>query len=160
VDAHDPLCLNFIADAVVIDLAANAIRLRVPGFPTTEQSTASATLDVGSNGRLIGLEIGERYIEVMDQPDIEDPYVRSARIDVSISPDAPPLISIPRRGAGYEITYPSGNECWQMKSVNGELIQVCATIDAAPEALPGARERLQTRLLRPRGIDRGPRGLQ
>jgi hypothetical protein len=157
-DAHDSHELNVVADAVVIDLVANAIRIRVPGFPAGTGDAVSATLDVGSNGRLIGLEVGERYVSVMDLPGTDDPYVRSAEILVEISSDTPPSIAIPRRGSGYEITYPSGNECWQTKSVNGQLIQVCATIDAAPGALNDARERRGIEPLRHPGTAPGSRG--
>jgi hypothetical protein len=145
VDAHHHDNVTLVADAVVIDLRANAIRIRVPGFAGEPGPSRPALLDVGANGRLIGLEVGEWYISVMDLPGADDPYARSAEVLVDISPDSPPSIAIPRRGDGYEITYPSGNECWQTKSVDGRLIQVCATIDAAPEALRGARERRTSR---------------
>lgn len=141
-DAHDPQAMTFVADAVVIDFAANAIAVRVPGFPGTPAAGQDALLDVGANGRLIGVEIGDRYVSVMHLPEADEPYVRSADVRLDISGDTPPFITIPRRGPAYEITYPSGNECWQMKSVNGELIQVCATIadePAAPSDAPGSR---------------------
>lgn len=138
-DRHEEMTL--VADAVVIDFATNAIRVRVPGFPGAPGMGQEAMLDVGSNGRLIGLEIGEGYVSVMDTPDAQDPYVRTADVLVDISADDPPFISIPRRGETYEITYPSGNECWQVKSVDGRFIQVCATIDDEPSALRGAHER-------------------
>ena len=140
-DAHERGGMNLVADAVVIDLASNAIRIRVPGFPRAPGQGQPAMLDVGSNGRLIGLEIGEWYVTVMDLPGVADPYARTADVLVDISPETPPSITLPRRGPGYEITYPSGNECWQAKSVGGKLIQVCATIVGAPSALPGAHGR-------------------
>jgi hypothetical protein len=136
--------MTLVTDAVVIDLPANTIRIRVPGFPGEPGEGREALLDVGSNGRLIGLEVGEWYISVMELPGADDPYVRSATVRVDVSSDAPPSIAIPRRGPGYEITYPSGNECWQVKSVDGRLIQVCATIDDAPSALHDARARRTT----------------
>lgn len=137
-DRHEEMSL--VADAVVIDLAANTIRVRVPGFPGDPGEGHEAMLDVGSNGRLIGLEIGEWYVTVMDLPGAEDPYVRTADVLVDISVAESPSISLPRRGPDYEITYPSGNECWQTKSVDGRLIQVCATIDDEPLALRGVHE--------------------
>ena len=148
-DRHDPQQLTFVAGAVVIDLAANAIRVSVPGFRDTGEGAHPATLDVGANGRLIGLEVYDRYISVMDLPGMDDPYARSAAVSVEVMPGSPPWISIPRRGPAHEITYPSGNECWQMKSVGGELIQVCATIDVAPGALRDALERRRTSARRP-----------
>lgn len=139
-DHDDRSGMTYVTDAVLIDLPANTIRIRVPGFSSTGDSTREALLDVGANGRLVGLEVGEEYINVMDIPNADESYIRSADVDIRISADDPPYISIPRRGPSYEITYPSGNECWQMKSVGGELIQVCATIEGAPGALRGARE--------------------
>jgi hypothetical protein len=133
--------MTYTTDAVVIDLPANAIRIRVPGFQAQPAEAREATLDVGANGRLVGIEIGDDYVSVMDLPNTPEPYLRSANIQIGISAGTPPYISIPRRGASYEITYPSGNECWQMKSVGGELIQVCATIEGAPGALRDARGR-------------------
>jgi hypothetical protein len=142
-DRHDPANMSVHVDAVVIDLAANLIRLHVPGLPLEAQAERVATLDVGGNGRLIGLEIDDRYISVMDVPGADEPYIRSAEVTVALSTEsaASCWVSVPRRGTGYEITYPSGNECWQVKSEGGQLIQVCATIDAAPSALRDAHER-------------------
>ena len=118
--------MNLWADAVFIDFAHNAIQLRVPGLKA--DAINSGLLDVGANGRLLGVEIGEQYINVMDSAIGEETYVRSAEVELSISDDTPEVVTIPRRGPAYEITYPSGNECWQMTTVNGKLIQVCAAI--------------------------------
>lgn len=113
------------ADAVIVDFATNAIILRVPGMPGA--APAEGTLDVGANGRLLGIEIGETYVQVMPSMSDEEPYIRSADVRVEISGGDPALVTIPRRGAAYEISYPSGNECWQVTTIDGELIQVCAT---------------------------------
>lgn len=127
--------MNLWADAVLVDFAANAIRLRVPGLHAAGHTTG--TLDVGANGRLLGVEIGDDYIHVMESPLSDEPYVRSAEVMVKVSGDPSPFVTIPRRGPLYEITYPSGNECWQMTTVGGELIQVCAT-SGDSRAVPGA----------------------
>lgn len=148
-DTDDQRGVTYTADAVVIDLPANAIRVRVPDFPGDPGAGLEAMLDVGSNGRLIGVEIGEWYVTVMDVPGTDESYVRTADVLIDVSAETPPSITLPRRGAAYEITYPSGNECWQMKSVDGHLIQVCATIDDEPLAQSGEREG-QTSRLRPR----------
>lgn len=116
--------MTFWAEAVLIDFRANTIQLRVPGLD--QQHRSEGLLDVGANGRLLGVEIGDAYIQVMESADEEEPYVRSADVKLVISDDAIPLVTIPRHGPDYEITYPSGNECWQMTTVNGKLIQICA----------------------------------
>lgn len=116
--------MNLWAEAVVVDIANNAIELRVPGFEN--RNAHDGLLDVGANGRLLGLEVGEAYIHVMESLEGQDPYARSAEIDISVTGGSPPVVTIPRRGPAHEITYPSGNECWQTTTIDGELIQVCA----------------------------------
>lgn len=76
-----------------------------------------AELDIGERGRLLGLEIllpdAAPYPIVID--DRADPYARTARVQVECRFDsngAPARIVLPRRGENYEISYPSGNECW------------------------------------------------
>ena len=116
--------MNLWTEAVHIDFRANAIRLRVPGLGNAHQS--EGLLDVGANGRLLGVELGDTYIHVMESADEDEPYVRSAEVELVISDDTVPIVTIPRHGANHEITYPSGNECWQMTTMNGKLIQICA----------------------------------
>lgn len=113
------------ADAVFIDFAANAIQLSVPGLPPGTPTTG--VLDVGANGRLLGIEAGDTYIHVMESAKGEEPYIRSAEVQLTISGN-PPLVTLSRRGPAYEISYPSGNECWQTTTLDGQVIQVCATI--------------------------------
>jgi hypothetical protein len=128
--------MNLWADAVLVDFAANAIGLRVPGLDRCEASTG--VLDVGANGRLLGVEINETYITVMESSQHQESYTRSTVVALTISGDDPAYVAIPRRGSGYEITYPSGNECWQLTTVDGQLIQVCAVIgDARVEPAGG-----------------------
>jgi hypothetical protein len=117
--------MTYWASAVLIDFAANAIQVQVPDLP--EALPGRGVLDVGAQGRLLGLELGDAYIHVMPSHASDEPYMRSATVDVRLSRN-PPAITIPRKGAGYEISYPSGNECWQVKTVDGRIMQVCATI--------------------------------
>lgn len=116
--------MNLHADAVIVDIARNAIQLRVPGF--REGDAGEGLLDVGANGRLLGLEVGATYIQVMAPMPGGDPHARTALVPITVSADEPPLVSVPRRGPAHEITYPSGNECWQATMRDGQLIQVCA----------------------------------
>lgn len=129
--------MNHWAEAVIVDLARNAIRLHVPLLAVAtinpaRDGRAHGVLDVGANGRLLGVEIDETYIHVMDAPAGEDTYIRSADVEVSVTNESPLELSIPRHGRAYEITYPSGNQCWEMTSFNGKLIQICATTVGAP----------------------------
>jgi hypothetical protein len=107
--------------------AAVAMSLSLPGV-----------IDVGEEGRLLGLEVDlstisdksrliadawisarstvsyypddqRLYVSIMDE---EGDQSRSAPLPVEVGFDAlgaPVQLAIARRGAGYEITYPSGN---------------------------------------------------
>lgn len=101
-------------------------------LPTREIPAAGA-IDVGASGVLLGVEVrrgvglpvlaeafagwgsaasvdgGAAYVELMAG---DDSNARSAEVEVGVGLDADGLIAsltIPRRGARYEITYPSGN---------------------------------------------------
>lgn len=94
---------------------------------------ADGTIDVGTGGVLLGVEVrrvagleglaerfagwgsaatvdgGAAYVALMAG---DDSQARSAEIGVAVGLDERGRVaslSIPRRGAGYEITYPSGN---------------------------------------------------
>jgi hypothetical protein len=94
------------------------------------------TIDVGEDGRLIGLEVDLSNVSSDSRHQFADLMCRSPAINIddvslylSILPDTggqsrsaalnvivglaanglPATLTIPRRGAGYEITYPSGN---------------------------------------------------
>lgn len=115
----------------------NLLLLTVDERPTVTSSTAPGVLDMAAAGRLIGIETrlataggdprgelagwldepgvslgdgGAVYIELTRGPD--DEQARSAAVELVIAYDAAgrlAAIGIPRRGTGYEITYPSGN---------------------------------------------------
>jgi hypothetical protein len=123
--------MNVSATAVIVDLAANVIRLVVPDlddrFPGDGERSGTGVLDVGANGRLLGVELEGVYVNVMDPLPGSEAFVRSATVRVGISRSDALEISLPRHGRDYEITYPSGNQCWQVTTVDGTLIQLCAT---------------------------------
>lgn len=103
--------------SIDIDLTTNTLRLIVhePTAPTqVETSAAEATIDIGTAGRLIGVECGEAYIDVMPPEPGTEHLTRSATAGVSVErePGSGVLLAlaVPRLGAGYEITYPSGNQ--------------------------------------------------
>ena len=114
---------------VVVDAARNSLRLMLPatgpGDVTATPEPRSvvaceAVLDVGEAGRLLGLEImpgdrdepGRWYLELEDAPGDQ---FRSVPVVVSVawaSEDLPLWVDLPRRGDGYELTFPIGNQCW------------------------------------------------
>jgi hypothetical protein len=107
------------------------------GPPATASVTVPGLVDMAAAGRLIGVEArlqeaeidpgqtmtawlteagvslgdgGALYIELTSGPD--DDYARSIAVELLLASDAAGqvvAIGIPRRGAGYEISYPSGN---------------------------------------------------
>jgi hypothetical protein len=139
--------MNLTATAVVIDLAANVIRLVVPEaaglLEDRCEGTVTGLLDVGANGRLLGVELDGAYVSVMDPLPGTGALVRSATVRVGISGRETLEISIPRHGQNYEITYPSGNQCWQVTTIDGALIQLCATSAGEPVA-PGGEDAAPT----------------
>ena len=115
---------------VVVDAGQNLLRLLVPTEGSASGAVAdgpaptvgprSAVLDVGEAGRLLGLEIdaeggtgGEPwYLELEAAPGRQ---MRSVPVTVSVARDAagrPVWVDLPRRGEGYELTFPIGNQCW------------------------------------------------
>lgn len=104
-----------------VDLRANALRLVFEGETEAPQADREpqrelqvATLDIGTGGRLIGVELDEGYIDVMPPEPETEGLIRSSEARVQIERDATDNtmleLVIPRVGEGYEITYPSGNQ--------------------------------------------------
>ncbi len=100
----------------------NALRLvlRDPAPEATEERLLPAVIDVGEAGRLLDVELhigddrenadaGGRYVAVEPSADL---HARSVLSTVRVFTDGTGTlvaVEIPRRGAGYEIAYPSGN---------------------------------------------------
>jgi len=116
---------------LALDPARNLLVLRLrPGTPAGSPRPAVATIDIGEGGRLLAVEaaVGDLRLAGGPPPGVsDDPVagtvaieldrqatgaVRSAAIEVGLVVDAAGTllaVEVPRRGAGYEITYPSGN---------------------------------------------------
>ena len=83
----------------------------------TRRIEGRGVLDIGLRGRLIGFELllpGEppRYLPLEESA---DPFARTAETAVIAEVDEAGSVysaEIPRRGADFEISYPSGNQCW------------------------------------------------
>ncbi|CAN5551973.1 hypothetical protein BH09CHL1_BH09CHL1_33800 [soil metagenome] len=81
-------------------------RVNVPGV-----------IDIGERGRLLSFELFPDSDDAIVVPleDHADPLARSAEILVVCGVAANGQIvtaQIPRRGSDYEISFPSGNQCW------------------------------------------------
>lgn len=103
---------------LLLDLPRNAIEIRLAEpAPGAARRFVRATVDVGESGRLLGVELalggGEpRYVPV--EPGRGE-LARSAAATVAVARTADgeiATIELPRRGADYELSYPSGNRCW------------------------------------------------
>ncbi len=121
---------------IVVDLANNLLRFEpVTSADRSSEVALPATIDVGLRGELVGVEveIGELilapgwriraspaieldatgatlYLTIGDAPETGQ---RTADGTVIAALDAAAQIvafDLPRRGAGYEISYPSGNQ--------------------------------------------------
>ena len=80
---------------------------------------AVATIDIGEGGRLLGVEVDgiaadpgqdDWYLSISEAQ--VGGFVRSARADVRVEvadDGAVVALEVPRHGAGYEISWPSGN---------------------------------------------------
>ncbi|MGH2534155.1 MAG: DUF2283 domain-containing protein [Thermomicrobiales bacterium] len=116
---------------ITVDTRANTIRFALASSrPITHIRSVPAVLDVGEGGRLIGVDVDHPGVALPadDEPAasldpttgalylaLEEPtdrHVRSAHVAVDLATDAGGVLAaliVPRRGEGYEITYPSGN---------------------------------------------------
>ena len=109
-----------VVRAITVDLAHNRLTLHLnagdrvhPGGPTPPVTRSPiATLDMGTGGRLLGVEVEGRYFVVSELTPADLALARgvAAPVTLRLAPDgSPAAVEIPRRGDGYEITYPSGN---------------------------------------------------
>jgi hypothetical protein len=104
--------------SVELDTRRNALRLILSGVASQPdemiRNEEGATLDVGSQGRLVGVELDDGYVEVMNEDADLGLTGRSARARVTVERDAATkairTIVLPRQGTDYEISYPSGNQ--------------------------------------------------
>lgn len=103
---------------ITLDLRRNTLRLVLVEQPVTEHRAIPALIDIGEGGRLLGVELdgfGETdgnplYLTLFAATGL---HVRSIAADVQGDLDVAGdllAVEVPRRGHGYEIAYPSGNQ--------------------------------------------------
>ncbi len=94
---------------IVVDLRANALVLHVvPPLPAADWTVA--TIDIGTSGRLLGVDLEPGWLEIAGG---DSRHLRSADVPIAVSDDRT-TIRLPRRGDGWEISFPSGNQCWRL----------------------------------------------
>lgn len=124
------------ATGIAIDIRHNELQILAP--TTTPLGTVTTGIvDIGAQGRLLGIEIGDQYVAVMDdQPGAID-LTRSVEVPLRVSIEERDVrITLGRRGEDWEISYPSGNQCWTRRTVfddRGQPLQVCAIVIPAPD---------------------------
>ncbi len=102
-----------------ICLTDDKAALRVVLEPATgpvQQHSATGIIDVGEGGRLLGIEVElapgtDPLVIDIDPPSgtVSRAAVASVTVEIGIAGTAS-AVTLPRRGHGYEITYPSGNQ--------------------------------------------------
>lgn len=128
------------ATEIAIDLRANTLSIHLPSNPidTSLAEVEQGTLDIGANGRLLGIELGSLYVSVMDAEPGRDDLIRSAEIPVTISTSSrtrKTAITFRRAGSTWEISYPSGNQCWTRHNVfdaDGQPVRTCTVTTVTP----------------------------
>lgn len=99
---------------IEVDVAANTLCLLLGEGEATTAERVPATIDIGTGGRLVGVELPRGYIDVMEPEADTEHLTRSAEVEVVVERERESgvavAVTVPRRGAGYEITYPSGNQ--------------------------------------------------
>jgi len=116
-------------EQVIVDLRDNRLLLDL-NRPLGGLNTTSATVDIGAFGRLIGVEIGGVYLVVAEAVPGSELQGRSVEIAVEIVREGR-RVAIPRRGEGWELSFPSGNECWRHRNEQGQVVELCSIVATA-----------------------------
>lgn len=98
--------------SIEVDLGANTFRLLLAGETGLAPGETPATIDIGAGGRLLAVELPALAIDVMPPDAGTEHLARSAAAVARVerAEEGAVAVVLPRRGEGYEITYPSGNQ--------------------------------------------------
>lgn len=104
---------------IEVDLRNNSLAIYVSEFEVTGEadfgSDVEGILDIGTRGQLIGVEIGHQYLAISDPIPGAGHLTRSVNVLLTLDRDGDMAkVSIRRLGGNYEISFPSGNQCWQV----------------------------------------------
>lgn len=134
-----------VARTIAVDLRANtlAIAADLPGAESPCGASVSgetwAMMDIGTRGRLLGLEceaegvVPPVTITIADPEPADLAMMRSVRIPVRVVVDAQGTcvtVTIARSGADYDLAWPSGNQCWRRRTIgpDGQPAVTCAVL--------------------------------
>ncbi len=116
-------------ERIVVDLRENRLLLDLDR-PLPQAGWAVVTIDIGALGRLIGIEVFGLYLSISDPIAGSELQGRSVEAGADVQEDLRRLV-IPRRGPGWELSYPSGNQCWNRTGSNGDTLTVCSILASA-----------------------------
>jgi hypothetical protein len=103
---------NLIVTRIVIDLRRNELVLELDR-PLARADAGAVTIDIGASGRLLGVEAGDTWLATAEPVPGSELQGRSATAHARISAGGRRL-HVPRKGTGWEISFPSGNQCWRL----------------------------------------------
>ena len=109
---------------ITIDLRANTLILELDRS-LDRIGTATATIDIGALGRLIGVELEDSYFGIADPAPGSEGLERSVTANILLHGER--RIVLPRKGEGWEISFPSGNQCWKRTTATGSDT-ICSVI--------------------------------
>ncbi|MDQ3656986.1 MAG: hypothetical protein M3457_18170 [Chloroflexota bacterium] len=113
-------------ERVVVDLRANRLLLEIDR-PLPQTGRTPATIDIGALGRLIGVEIAGVYLSISDPVPGSELQGRSVDTPLEIADNRRQVV-IPRRGSGWELSFPSGNQCWNQTDDDGGTRPLCSVL--------------------------------
>ena len=115
-----------MVERVMVDLRRNVLILELDQ-PLGPEPTAEAMIDIGALGRLIGIEVGDHYLAVSDAIPGSELQGRSVTIEVTIAEDRRSVL-LPRSGPTWELSFPSGNQCWNRSTAEGGSLALCSIL--------------------------------
>jgi len=117
---------GIIVERVIVSLRDNRLLLEL-NRPLRDHHWTRATIDIGAQGRLIGVEIDGVYLAIADPVPGSELVGRSVELAIEIEHDGR-RVAVPRRGPNWELSFPSGNQCWPRRDERGQVGEVCSLV--------------------------------
>ncbi len=115
-----------MVERILIDLRHNRLRLDLDR-PLAGPVEATAIIDIGALGRLLGVEVAGVYLAISDPITGSELQGRSVEAPVLFASDHRQVL-LPRRGMGWELSFPSGNQCWRRSDESGTSRSLCSEL--------------------------------